>query len=100
MLQWSLYFSSQEGVTEKTKIAQFINLLTDKSLTWVTAVWSQGEEHTTSFEHFLEHFQQVFDYSPKMKEVSEQLLMFKQSNQSAAEFALKVLHTNLGQWLE
>lgn len=34
MLQCSLYFSSQEGIQEQHKIAQFINLLMEKVQTW------------------------------------------------------------------
>lgn len=40
--QSSLYFSKQEGVSQ-CKVTQFINLLADKDLIWVTAVWFHGE---------------------------------------------------------
>lgn len=43
MVQCSLYSYSQEGVTENTKITQFINLLTDKALVWAIAICTQGE---------------------------------------------------------
>lgn len=46
MLQCSLNFLDQEGLLEHTKIAHFINLLTDKALAWAMAVWTQGHKHT------------------------------------------------------
>lgn len=53
--------------SEQTKIAKFINLLTDKTLTY--AVWSQAQEHTTSYE---------------CKDVGDQLLSLKQGSHSTA----------------
>lgn len=78
-----MYFSCQAGVCKCTKIVQFINLITGKALTWATAVWSQGGEHTNSYDQFLELFQHVFDYSPEGKEIGESLLSLKQFTQSA-----------------
>lgn len=64
-----IVFLKSRMSSEHTKIAQFINLFTDKTLTWVTAVCSQAREHTTSYE---------------CKEVGEQLLSLKQGNHSTA----------------
>lgn len=38
MLQYSLNFTCQEGLSEHTKIAHFTNLLMDKVLTWATTI--------------------------------------------------------------
>lgn len=62
MLQYPLYFSYQEGLSEHTKIAHFTNLLTDEVLTWATTIRNQGGEQTASNEHFLQLFQCVFNY--------------------------------------
>lgn len=91
MLQWSLSFSNQ-GVSKWNTISQFINLLMDKVLAWVTTVWYQGGEHTSSYDWFLQLFQQVSDHSPESQKIAERLLILKQGNLSAAEFALN-FHT-------
>lgn len=75
-------------MSELTRITQFINLLTDKVLTWVTMVWSQEGEHMASYHHFLQLIQRVFDHSTEGNEIGEKLLSLKQGNQSTTEFIL------------
>lgn len=55
-------------------------------------IWSQGGEHITSYECFLQFFKRVFDYLREGKEIGEQLLTLNEGTQNAAEFALS-LHT-------
>lgn len=63
-----------------------INFLTDKALSWATAVW-QGNNNI-NYELFITMFRNVFDHSYDSKEVSEKLLSLKQGNRRAAEYSL------------
>lgn len=56
LLQCSLFFTAQMGMTDQQKIAQFINLHIGKTLKWVTTVWEKGGKLTTSYKHFTELF--------------------------------------------
>lgn len=89
LLQCSLYFSSQERLSEQQKIEQFISLLTGKALTRATAIWFQGGDQLVSYNHFVELFQSVFDHSPEGKKIREQLLTMSQGSRGVAEYALK-----------
>lgn len=51
------------------KIAQLINLFTDKALAWVSGCWTHEGHHNTSCKNLLEVFQRVFDHSPTGKEM-------------------------------
>lgn len=79
-LQCSLYFSSQGEVTKKTRIAQFINMLTDTALRRATAIWIQGGEQGG-------HLLTSLCHSPE----GEQLLL-RQGNQNTSKLAL-TFHT-------
>lgn len=49
-----MYFAVQEGALDQDKVAQFINLLTDKAICWATTIWEQnhGALHTyKQFDH-------------------------------------------------
>lgn len=52
LLQCSFSFSGLAGVPKHTKIAQFVNLLTDKGLAWVIPVWSQEGEKMVLYKCF------------------------------------------------
>lgn len=51
LFQCSLYFAGQTSITDQQKIAQFLNLLTDKALKWATAVYEKGCESIPSYNH-------------------------------------------------
>lgn len=72
MLLCTMYFSSQERVSEQAKISI---LLTGESLRWVTAVCKNGNDdiHRTYHEHIL-ILKGCLHYAPKGKELSKRLL--------------------------
>lgn len=69
-------------------IKRFISLLSNKVPAWFMPIWSQGGEHITSYECFLQFFKRVFDHLREGKEI----LTLNEGTQNAAEFALS-LHT-------
>lgn len=89
LLQCPLYFVGQMSIMDQQKIAQFLNLITDNALRWVTAIWEKGEESLCSYERFLEMFGRVFDHAPEGKEIRGQLLAIKQGRTHAADYTLE-----------
>lgn len=51
-LLYLLYFASYEEMSEAGKKTHFMELLTGKDLTWMTAVWERGGEPISSYEQF------------------------------------------------
>lgn len=45
LLQCSLYFAKQEGLSDQSKITQFIRLLT-----WATVIWEKHSKPLTSYD--------------------------------------------------
>lgn len=62
LLKNSLYFTSQGRLTDKQKIAQFMNMLLGKALQWAAAVWQSYDEALASFDQFLELFHHVYEH--------------------------------------
>lgn len=89
LLQCFLFFSAQIGSTDQHKSTQFINLLMEKAIKWVTTVWEKGGELMTSYQHFVELFHQVFIHSLEEVEISKQLLAVKQGRRRVVEYALE-----------
>lgn len=58
-----------------------------RSLSWAMAIW-RGTNDIANSEQFVSFFQSVFNHSPDGKEVSDKLLMVRQGNHHAAEYAL------------
>lgn len=98
LLQCSLFFTAQMGTTDEQKIAQFINLLTRKVLKWVIAMWEKGGKLTTSYNHFVELFCQVFIHTHKGVEVGEQLLAVKQGRSCGV--CTGISHARSQKWME
>lgn len=48
LLYCQLYFNAHKGMTDKTILTHFLNLLTDKALSWATVFW-QGDNAFTSY---------------------------------------------------
>lgn len=59
-----------------TKLTHFMNFLTDRALSWATAVW-QGQNDFSTYEQFVSLFQHVFDHSPDGKVLSDKILSLK-----------------------
>lgn len=63
LLQCSLYYTGQVGINNQQKIAQFLNLLSDKALKWATPVWEKGGESLSSYNCFIKIFCHVFFFT-------------------------------------
>lgn len=71
LLQSLLFLTILCTLTDKEKVPEFINLLTDKALLWALAVWEARYDALASFEHFKELFHLVLSTLPrKMRRVS------------------------------
>lgn len=69
LLQCYFYLIAQESLSNEAEVTQLISLLSDKALSWETAVWEQGGEPQTSYQHFITLFRCVFDHAPKGKDI-------------------------------
>lgn len=86
MLQCSLYFSGQEGISEPHKVTWFISLLTGNVLIQLSG---PREGSILFYDCFMKPFQWVLDHSPEEKEIRKQLLAITQYQPSAADPSLE-----------
>lgn len=101
LLQCSLYLSGQVNVSDHQKITQCLSLFLNKALIWATAVWEQGSESPSSYEHFVELFHRPFDCTLVGKEIAESLQVMTQNKWSMAEYALEFYMLVVGsEWNE
>lgn len=80
-----LYFNAHGGIDEASKLTRFMTFLTNKPLTWATAM--QGENDTSNYDQFVSLFQRVFVHFLDGKEVSDKLLSLSHSR-CAAKYAI------------
>lgn len=91
--QSSLYFATQEMVSDQPNITQLINLFMGNLLCWATVVWNQGG-NSTSYKYFIKLL--VFDHSLEGKEIVERLLAIKQGNRCTVEYTLEFRTLGVG----
>ncbi len=91
LTQCSLTFELQPSsfATDHSKIAYIITLLSDKALSWASAVWQSQNACCKSYVAFEEEFKQVFDHPVSGREASKCLLTFNQGSWHAADFAIE-----------
>lgn len=63
---------------ETLRNIRFIKLVSDKGPTWVSTVWNQSREHTSSYSYIIALLHQVFDRSPEGKKIGEHFLSVTQ----------------------
>lgn len=78
LLQCSLYFSGQEGVSEQQKIALFCSLSIGKIFNWAS-------RRRTSYKHYGKLFQRLFLHTLEGTEIGEQLLMAMEEKRNKAK---------------
>lgn len=81
LLQCSLYFTAQEGITDQSKTAQLLSLLMGKALSWAMVVWERGGEPITSYDCYHNV------HTPDGKEIGERLLSVRQGRKRLVEYA-------------
>ncbi len=91
LTQCSLIFELQPSSfpTDSSKIAYIITLLSDKVLSWASAVWQSQDACCEPYVAFKEEFKRVFDYPVSGREASKHLLTLNQGSWSAANFAIE-----------
>ncbi len=91
LTQCSLTFELQPSSfpTDRSKIAYIITLLSDKALSWASAVWQSQDACCESYAAFEEEFKRVFDHPVSGREASKHLLTLSQGFRSAADFAIE-----------
>uniref|UniRef100_A0A4W5LKJ1 Retrotransposon gag domain-containing protein n=1 Tax=Hucho hucho TaxID=62062 RepID=A0A4W5LKJ1_9TELE len=91
LTQCSLTFELQPSSfpTDRSKIAYIITLLSDKALSWASAVCQSQEACCDSYAAFVEEFKRVFDHPVSGREASKRLLSLRQGPQSTADFAIE-----------
>jgi len=95
LMQCSIFLAQQPSLysMDYSKISLVCSLLTGKALDWATAVWNnQGFQHTT-YSNFIQRLREVFEHAEGGRNAGEQLLALRQGRDTAAEFALKILHS-------
>ncbi|KAL0161345.1 hypothetical protein M9458_045070, partial [Cirrhinus mrigala] len=90
LTQCSLTFELQPSSfpTDRSKIAYIITLLSDKALSWASAVWESKDACCDSYAAFEEEFKRVFDHPVSGREASKRLLTLNQGSRSTADFAI------------
>lgn len=91
LTQCSLTFELQPSSfpTDRSKIAYIITLLSDKALSWDSAVWQSQDACCASYEDFVKEFKRVFDHPLSGREASKSLLSLRQGSRSTADFAIE-----------
>ncbi len=91
LTQCSLTFELQPSSfpTDRSKIAYIITLLSDKALSWASAVWQSQDACCESYAAFEEEFKRVFDHPVSGREASKRLLTLSQGFRSTADFAIE-----------
>lgn len=91
LTQCSLTFELQPSSfpTDRSKIAYIITLLSDKALSWASAVWQSQGACCESYAAFVEEFKRVFDHPVSGRESSKRLLTLRQGSRSTADFAIE-----------
>lgn len=89
LLLSSLYFTSQENMSNDKNVPEFITLFTGKVLWWATEVWDVQDKALSSFDHFLGLLHGIFRHCLEEGEASGQLLSISQGKHQAANFILE-----------
>ncbi len=91
LTQCSLTFELQPSSfpTDRSKVAYIITLLSDKVLSWASAVWQSQDACCESYAAFEEEFKRVFDHPVSGREASKRLLTLSQGFRSTTDFAIE-----------
>ncbi len=91
LLQLALYIEMQpqKFLTEHSKVAFLISLLSGRALSWARAIWNANTSLINSYTAFTNHFKEVFELAPGALWVSDQLLRLRQGTSSTPEYTLQ-----------
>ncbi|KAI2651180.1 Retrotransposon-derived protein PEG10 [Labeo rohita] len=91
LTQCSLTFEVQPSSfpKDRSKIAYIITLLSNKALSWASAVWESKDAWCESYAAFEEEFKRVFDHTVSSREASKRLLTLNQGSRSTADFVIE-----------
>ncbi len=100
LLQLSLFIEMQpqKFVSERSKVAFLISLLSGQALLWAQAILNSQSSLINSFDAFSAHFKEVFGLSTGSLSLADQLIHLRQGTSSASDFA--VPHPSGLLWME
>ena len=89
--QCSLVFDLQPSMfsTDGAQVAYIISLLSDKALSWSTALWEKQTPACADSDLFMAEMRKVFDHDVSGQEAAKRLLRLRQGPSSVAEFSIK-----------
>ncbi len=88
LLQLSLFIEMQpqQFVSERSKVAFLISLLSGRALLWARAIWNSQSSLINSFNVFSAHFREVFDLSTGSLSIADQLIRLRQGTSSVSMY--------------
>ncbi len=79
----------QQFVSERSKVAFLISLLTGRALLWARAIWNSQSSIINSFDAFSAHFREVFGLSTSSLSIADQLIRLRQGTSSVSVYTLQ-----------
>ncbi len=79
----------QKFLTEHSKVAFLISLLSDQAFIWAKAIWNANTAVRNSYEAITNHFKEVFGRAIRALSEVEQLLRLRQGTSSTHEYTVK-----------
>lgn len=90
LTQCDLAFELQPSMfpSDRSQIAYLINLMTEKALSWATAVWGQQGAICSDYKAFKEEMLRVFDQTAVGQEAAKKILQLRQGQGTVADYAI------------
>ncbi len=79
----------QQVVSECSKVAFLISLLSGRALLWARAIWNSQSILFNSFDVFSAHFREVFGLSTGSLSIAVQLIRLRQGTSSVSMYTLQ-----------
>ncbi len=91
LLQLSLFIEMQprQFVSERSKVAFLIALLSGRALFWARAIWNSQSSIINAFDAFSAHFREVFGLSTGSLSIADQLICLRQGTSSVSVYTLQ-----------
>ncbi len=91
LLQLSLFIEMQpqKFVSDRSKVAFLISLLSEQALLWARAIWNAQSSLVNSFDAFSAHFKEVFGLSTGSFFMADQLIRLRQGTSSVSNYTLQ-----------
>ena len=89
-MQCSLIIELQHSsfLSDRSKIAYLITLMSGRALAQATAVWEQESAVCSSLEEFVAKEKKVFDSTLSGRDTARKLLQLRQDSRSMADYAV------------